>query len=89
LKIAASLRWQDEIHYTSENTGTRVDQPAYALLGLSGTYDFNDRLALTLNLENITDETYLNSIYWADIYAWDQAYYGEPRSAALRLTYNW
>jgi outer membrane receptor for ferric coprogen and ferric-rhodotorulic acid len=89
LTLAASLRWQDEVHYTSENTGTRVSQPAYAVLGFSAAYDFNENLALAFNLENVTDEKYLNSLYWADIYAWDQAYYGEPRAAMLRLTYNW
>jgi outer membrane receptor for ferric coprogen and ferric-rhodotorulic acid len=89
LRVAASLRWQDEIHYTSGNTGTRVRQSAYALLGVSATYDFNDHLAVTLNLDNVTDETYLNSLYWADIYTWDQAYYGEPRNATLRVSYAW
>jgi outer membrane receptor for ferric coprogen and ferric-rhodotorulic acid len=89
LSLAASLRWQDEVHYTSQNTGTRVSQPSYAVLGLSATYDFNERLSVALNLDNVTDEAYLNSLYWADIYAWDQAYYGEPRSATLRLTYDW
>jgi outer membrane receptor for ferric coprogen and ferric-rhodotorulic acid len=89
LTLAVSVRWQDEIHYTSENTGTRVSQSAYALLGFSAAYDFNDNLTLAFNLDNVTDEKHLNSLYWADIYAWDQAYYGEPRAAMLRLTYNW
>jgi outer-membrane receptor for ferric coprogen and ferric-rhodotorulic acid len=89
LSLAASLRWQDEIHYTSQNTGTLVRQPAYAVLGFSAAYDFNENLTLAFNLENVTDEEYLNSLYWADIYAWDQAYYGEPRAALLRLTYDW
>jgi len=89
LRVAASLRWQDEIHYISANTGADVRQPAYALLGISSTYDFNEHLAVTLNVDNVTDESYLSSLYWADIYAWDQAYYGEPRSATLRLSYDW
>jgi outer membrane receptor for ferric coprogen and ferric-rhodotorulic acid len=88
LSMAASLRWQDGIHYTSENTASLVTQSSYALLGIGATYDFNDNLSLALHIENVTDETYLNSLYWADIYAWDQAYYGEPRNATLRFTYE-
>lgn len=88
LSLAVSLRWQDEIHYTSENTATLVSQPSYALLGLSANYDFNDHLSLRLNIDNVSNETYLNSLYWADIYAWDQAFYGEPRNATLRLAYE-
>jgi outer-membrane receptor for ferric coprogen and ferric-rhodotorulic acid len=88
LSLSVSLRWQDAIHYTSENTATLVKQSSYALLGVGATYDFNEHLSLALNIDNLTDETYLNSLYWADIYAWDQAYYGEPRNATLRLTYD-
>jgi outer-membrane receptor for ferric coprogen and ferric-rhodotorulic acid len=88
LGLAVSLRWQDEIHYTSQNTETRVSQPSYAVLGLSAKYDLNERFSLALNLDNITDEKYLNSLYWADIFAWDQAFYGEPRSVTLRLNYD-
>lgn len=88
LSLAVSLRWQDGIHYTSQNTASLVTQSSYALLGLGATYEFNDKLALALNIENVTNEDYLNSLYWADIYAWDQAYYGEPRSATIRLTYE-
>lgn len=89
LSIGASLRWQSEIHYTSENTNTEVKQKAYALIGLNASYDINDQFTFALNLDNITDETYLTSLYWADIYAWDQAFYGEPRNVTLRLTYEW
>ena len=46
------------------------------------------KVRFALNIDNLTDETYLNSLYWADIYAWDQAYYGEPRNATLRLSYD-
>jgi outer membrane receptor for ferric coprogen and ferric-rhodotorulic acid len=88
LSLAVSMRWQDEVHYTSQNTATLVRQPAYTVLGFNASYDFSDRLSLALNLDNITDETYLNSLYWADIYAWDQAFYGEPRNVTLRVSYD-
>ena len=34
-------------------------------------------MALSLNADNLTDEKYHNSFFWADIYAWDQAYHGD------------
>jgi outer membrane receptor for ferric coprogen and ferric-rhodotorulic acid len=89
LTLAASLRWQDEVHYTSQNTGTVVSQPDYMVLGLSATYDVTDRFYVALNVDNVTDKTYLNSLYWADIYGWDQAFYGEPRNLTLRVGYEW
>jgi outer-membrane receptor for ferric coprogen and ferric-rhodotorulic acid len=89
LSLGASLRWQSAIHYISSNTDTEVNQSAYALLGLNASYDINDQLTVALNVDNITDETYLTSIYWADIYEWDQAFYGEPRNVTLRVTYEW
>jgi outer membrane receptor for ferric coprogen and ferric-rhodotorulic acid len=89
LSIAASLRWQSDVHYTSQNTGTLVEQSSYALLGLIASYDVTDKFMLAVNVDNVTDETYLNSLYWADIYAWDQAFYGEPRNVTLRAVYEW
>jgi outer membrane receptor for ferric coprogen and ferric-rhodotorulic acid len=89
LSLGASLRWQSEIFYTSANTGTEVKQDAYALIGLNASYDIDDQFTVALNLDNVTDEHHLTSLYWADIYAWDQAFYGEPRNVTLRLTYEW
>lgn len=89
LSLAGSLRWQDEVFYISQNVGTRVTQPDYVVLGLSANYDVTQRFSVALNVDNVTDEKYLNSLYWADIYAWDQAYYGEPRNYTLRLNYRW
>jgi outer membrane receptor for ferric coprogen and ferric-rhodotorulic acid len=66
-----------------------VTQPDYMVLGLNANYSITDRFSVALNLDNVANETYLNSIYWADIYAWDQAYYGEPRNVTLRLGYEW
>jgi outer membrane receptor for ferric coprogen and ferric-rhodotorulic acid len=36
-----------------------------------------------LNIGNVTDEKYLNSIFW------DQAYYGAPRNAQASVTWRY
>jgi outer membrane receptor for ferric coprogen and ferric-rhodotorulic acid len=80
LKLGATLRWRDTAH-RDEAGGVVIRQHAYALLDLMARYDFNDHWSARLNLNNVTDEKYVNSLYWT------QGYYGEPRSANLSL--NW
>ncbi|MBC7993980.1 MAG: TonB-dependent receptor, partial [Rhizobacter sp.] len=80
LKLGATLRWRAAAH-RDEAGGVVIRQPAYALLDLMARYDFNDHWSARLNLGNVTDEKYVNSLYWS------QGYYGEPRSA--KLSVNW
>lgn len=89
ITVGASLRWQDEVYYISANTGTRVTQDSYLLLGVNASWELTDAITLALNVDNLTDEKYHNSYYWADIYAWDQAFYGAPLNGKLRLTIDW
>jgi len=60
-----------------------VKQNAYALADVFIQYKVNENASVALNLHNITDEKYINSLYW------EQGYYGAPMnaSASLRLTY--
>jgi outer membrane receptor for ferric coprogen and ferric-rhodotorulic acid len=82
LKLGANIKWQDDI-YVDLGAGREIRQDAYTLLGLMAKYDFTPRLDATLNVDNLTDEKYLNSLYWGG----SQAFYGEPRNA--KLTLNW
>jgi outer membrane receptor for ferric coprogen and ferric-rhodotorulic acid len=89
LKVGASINWQDDIYKnvgtatTGPNTGSPiiVRQESYALLNLMASYEFNKHTSATLNINNVTDEKYLNSLYWS------QAYYGAPRN--VQLTMRW
>jgi len=81
LKLGATLRWRDGAH-RDEAGGVVIRQPAYALLDLMARYDFNDHWSARLNLNNVTNEKYVSSLYWS------QGYYGEPRSATLSLNWN-
>lgn len=57
-------------------------QQAYGLLGLMASYDIDAQWQLQLNANNLTNENYLNSLYWA------QAYYGAPANYSLSVSYQ-
>ena len=79
-KLGGSLNWQDEISRVNDG-GTTTRQGSYALLNLMARYDFTKQWHTQLNVDNVTDKKYLNSLYW------DQGFYGAPRS--LMLTAGW
>ncbi len=87
LKLGATLTWQSDISRDQQAVDTSGNeiftrQDSYALLGLMAHYDFTPQFSATLNVYNVTDRKYINSLYWA------QGYYGAPRNTALSLTYR-
>ena len=76
LTLGAALRWQDEV---SVQDIVLVTQGSYAVLELMAGVDLTDRLRVTLNVRNATDEEYLTSVMWT------QSYYAAPRNVSLRL----
>lgn len=80
-KVGANLRWQDGI-YRTNGAGTQTRQGAYALVDLMGRYDVTPKFYTMLNVYNVGNQKYLNSLYW------DQAYYGAPRSFTLTAGYK-
>lgn len=92
LKVGASLSWQDAIKRDVALTGddgytaigsAEVEQEAYALLNLMANYEFDQNWSAAVNLNNVTNEKYLTSLYW------DQAYYGAPRNASLSVSWKY
>ncbi|GIZ54025.1 TonB-dependent siderophore receptor [Noviherbaspirillum aridicola] len=89
MKVGASIKWQDDIHRINGTASTgsragediRVRQKSYALINLMARYEFSKHLSATLNLNNLTDEKYINSLYW------EQGFYGAPRN--LNVALNW
>lgn len=77
VKIGANLSWQDE---TYNNV---AEQDGYALIGLMASYDVDANWTVSANLNNLTDEKYLTSLYWS------QAYYGAPRNASMTISWNY
>jgi outer membrane receptor for ferric coprogen and ferric-rhodotorulic acid len=86
LKFGASLRWQSAIHRDQGVTVTGnpivIRQDAYALLGLMARYAFAENWDATLNLDNVTGEKYVPSLYW------EQGFYGAPRNVSLSVSYR-
>ncbi len=78
LWIGAGLRWQNEIY-----VGDIEVQENYTLLDLFARYQVSERVTLTLNVNNVSDEKYLESPQWG------QAIFGEPRTIIGTLTWNY
>ncbi|WP_171048691.1 TonB-dependent siderophore receptor [Pseudoalteromonas sp. S201] len=86
LTIGANYRWQDSISRVqvkdpAGNALATTKQDAYGLLDLMATYEITQNVGVTFNVNNSTDEKYINSLYW------EQGYYGAPRNYSLSV--NW
>jgi outer membrane receptor for ferric coprogen and ferric-rhodotorulic acid len=77
LKVGASMSWQDETR------NGIAEQDAYGLVNLMASYEIDRNWTLSANLNNLTDEKYLTSLYWS------QAYYGAPRNASMTVSWNY
>jgi outer membrane receptor for ferric coprogen and ferric-rhodotorulic acid len=85
LKLGADLRWQDGTHIDSgvagaDGTDTEIRQRGYAVVDLMASVRLIDRVTAAINVRNVTDRKYLNSL------AWGQAYYAEPRTVLGSLS---
>lgn len=81
LELGGSVRWSSGM-YLDTPLG-RIRQPSFEVLSAYARYALSERLELAVNVDNLTDEKYLTSLYW------DQAFYAAPRNAAIsaRLRY--
>ena len=82
LKVGARVSWQESIYRGGENLVPKTTQGAYTLVDLMAGYDWTKQFSTTLNVNNVGDEKYLNSLYVG------QAFYGAPRNASLRVDYT-
>ena len=86
LTLGANYRWQDSISRVqvkdpAGNALATTKQDAYGILDLMATYEITQNVGVTFNVNNSTDEKYINSLYW------EQGYYGAPRNYSLSV--NW
>ena len=77
LKVGANLRWQDETR------NSVAQQDAYAVVGLMASYAIDEHWNVSANLDNLTDEKYLTSLYWT------QGFYAAPRNASMTVSWNY
>ncbi|MBA6296671.1 TonB-dependent siderophore receptor [Colwellia sp. MB02u-9] len=69
-------KWQSE----TLNTTYAVEQDAYLLLNTFARWEASEQLTVQANINNITDEKYINSLL-------NVGYYGAPVNATLGVTY--
>ena len=91
-KFGVSYQWQDTISrvqgtvgegYANAGETIVTTQDAYGRLNLMASYQVNEKLLVSLNANNVTDEKYINSLLWAT-----QGYYGAPRNYSATLSYS-
>ncbi|MCC2617280.1 TonB-dependent siderophore receptor [Aestuariibacter halophilus] len=88
LTLGASVQWQGAISRQQgvvsdgfANAGEAIvsEQSAYTKVNLMARYQISASVALTANINNLSDEKYLTSLYWA------QSYYGAPRNGSVAI----
>jgi len=85
LTLGGGVNWQSS-NYTianGPNGQERVQQNAYALVGLMARWQFDPRLSLQVNVNNVFDKTYYSQIGYYSHGAW-----GAPRSVMATLSYK-
>jgi outer membrane receptor for ferric coprogen and ferric-rhodotorulic acid len=81
LSFGVSGRYQSEIENADGYTGRPVRQDSYALLNAFAAWDIQQHVTLRANVENLTDEKYINSLYVV-------GYYAAPVSYSLSLDWR-
>lgn len=79
LTFGASAQWQADIYRQSEP----VKQDAYTLVNLFARYELSKHLLVAINLNNLGDEKYIESIVWS------QGFYGAPRNVNASLSWSY
>ncbi|MBU2916394.1 TonB-dependent siderophore receptor [Psychrosphaera sp. F3M07] len=77
LTVGLGGKWQSDIINTTYN----VKQDAYLLVNAFARYDISDKLNVQANLNNLTDEKYINTLY-------NVGYYGAPVNGSVSLSYS-
>lgn len=87
LTVGGGLNWQSEIYtlatVPTSNTATvrrNVSQGSYVLANLMARYRWNERLSLTVNIDNLFDKTYYRRVGF-----YNGGYFGEPRKVTVTL----
>ena len=81
IRLGLGGRWQNDISKVDEYTGGLVRQESYALLNAFARWDVTDNLYVRANVDNLTDEKYILSLYQI-------GYYGAPRHYSLSVGYR-
>jgi outer membrane receptor for ferric coprogen and ferric-rhodotorulic acid len=77
VSVGLGGRWQSE----TKNVDSNVEQDAYLVVNAFASWDVSEDLNLRANINNLTDEKYINSLSTI-------GYYGAPVNGSVNLTYR-
>lgn len=80
LSLGIGGRWQSNI-FNVETDGYRVRQGGYAVVNAFAAWDVLPNLTVRANVDNLTDEKYINTLRYS-------GYYGAPRNYTLSLDWR-
>ncbi|HWW63277.1 MAG TPA: TonB-dependent siderophore receptor [Sphingomonadaceae bacterium] len=83
LKLGAQFRYQSRISATDDTGGLPIRQSGYAVLDLLAGVRLADHVHASVNVRNVTNRKYLNSLEWG------QAFYAAPRSAIGTIRFDY
>lgn len=92
LRVGANVNWQNDTHAISDGSapfrlGTgEISQDSYVVVNAMANYEINHNWNAALNIYNLTDEKYFQSLQWGSS---AQAYYAAPRSAMATVTWKY
>ncbi|MCH1928933.1 TonB-dependent siderophore receptor [Shewanella sp. A25] len=81
MTIGMSGKWQSDISKQESYTGYTVTQDSYLKLNAFVNWDVLENTSLRFNIDNLTDEKYITSL-------WEIGYYGAPREYKLSVDYR-
>lgn len=82
LKVGGGVRWQGAEYYKNSGpNGETAQQDSYSVADLMASYDINAATTVSLNLNNVFDETYYTNIG-------SRGWYGTPRNFTATLRHN-
>jgi len=88
LTIGGGANRQSSMHFTATpwqlGKAVTARQQGYTIANLMARYQFNPRVALTVNVNNLFDKTYLSSLDTTFF----GGYFGDPRNVAASLKYQ-
>jgi outer membrane receptor for ferric coprogen and ferric-rhodotorulic acid len=82
-KVGANLRCQSQVRGNDDSNGLAIRQGSYATLDLLAGLHLAPHLEASVNVRNVTNVKYLNSLEWG------QAFYAAPRSAVGTLRFSY
>jgi outer membrane receptor for ferric coprogen and ferric-rhodotorulic acid len=80
ITVGLSGQWRSHTSTTDSYTGFEVRQDAYAVLNAFARWDATEKLQVRVNLNNLTDEKYITSLY-------SVGYYGAPVNFQASVRY--